>query len=293
MVTRFMCWPASAASCLPTAVEPVNETFLMIGVRDEVFGDFGRTAEDQVEHVARNAGVEEHADQFDAARRRVLGPLQDHRAAGAERGRDFSHRLIDREIPRREGRDRADRLLGHDLHNALGAARHDAAIGAPSLLGEPVDGVGAVHHLELGFDQRLALLQREDLGDGVGALAQKVGGLAHHLGAVIGRHGPPGLEAALGGLQRLVEVVPARDRQLADRLGGGGVEDRQGLAGRGGAPGAGDVERKGRVHRGLQAAGRSGRDQALRASKRRTLSRRAIAGRGGLRQCLWRKGSVS
>ena len=31
MVTRFMCAPARAASCLPTGVEPVNVTFLMIG----------------------------------------------------------------------------------------------------------------------------------------------------------------------------------------------------------------------------------------------------------------------
>ena len=31
MVTRFMCAPASAASCLPTGVEPVKVIFLMIG----------------------------------------------------------------------------------------------------------------------------------------------------------------------------------------------------------------------------------------------------------------------
>jgi len=31
MVTRFMCWPASIASCLPIAVEPVKEIFRMVG----------------------------------------------------------------------------------------------------------------------------------------------------------------------------------------------------------------------------------------------------------------------
>ena len=31
MVTRFMCWPAMAARCLPTGTEPVKEIFLMAG----------------------------------------------------------------------------------------------------------------------------------------------------------------------------------------------------------------------------------------------------------------------
>ena len=31
IVTRFMCAPASAASCLPTGVEPVKVTLRMIG----------------------------------------------------------------------------------------------------------------------------------------------------------------------------------------------------------------------------------------------------------------------
>ena len=31
MVARFMCWPASAASCLPTGVEPVKVTLRMTG----------------------------------------------------------------------------------------------------------------------------------------------------------------------------------------------------------------------------------------------------------------------
>ena len=31
MVTRFMCWPASAASCLPTGVEPVKVILRITG----------------------------------------------------------------------------------------------------------------------------------------------------------------------------------------------------------------------------------------------------------------------
>ncbi|MNT23845.1 hypothetical protein D3C72_1592860 [compost metagenome] len=31
MVAFFMCWPASAAKCLPTRVEPVNEILRMVG----------------------------------------------------------------------------------------------------------------------------------------------------------------------------------------------------------------------------------------------------------------------
>ncbi|KAG1243751.1 hypothetical protein G6F65_022210 [Rhizopus arrhizus] len=33
IVTRFMCAPASAASCLPTGTEPVNDTLRTIGER--------------------------------------------------------------------------------------------------------------------------------------------------------------------------------------------------------------------------------------------------------------------
>ena len=80
-------------------------------MRDQILGDLRRHAVDQIDHAGRHAGIDEGADQLRRRSRRFLRRLDDDRAAGGERGRDLAHRLVDREIPRREGRDRADRLL--------------------------------------------------------------------------------------------------------------------------------------------------------------------------------------
>ena len=248
IVTRFMCWPASEARCLPTGVEPVKVTLRITGWAmrySEISAGWPKT---RPIDVAGHAGVEEGAHELHAARRRVLGAFEDHRAAGAERARDLADRLVDREVPRREGGDRPDRLADDDLHHALGAARDDAAIGAPALLGEPVDGVGAAEHLHLGLGQGLPLLERHDPGDRLGALAQEVCRLAHDLVAVIDRGRLPGLEAALCRLERRIEILARRDRMRPDRLGGRRVEHRERPAPRGAAPGAADVKLYVRVH---------------------------------------------
>ena len=155
--------------------------------RDQVLGHIGRHAEHQIEHARRQAGVGEAFHQLDAAARRFFRGLDDERAAGGERAGDLADRRQRREIPRREGRDHADRLLQHELAHALLAARDDAAIGAAAFLGVPVDDVGAGQHLGARLDIDLALLLGLHLGDVIVALAHQIGGLAHDLGAVIGR----------------------------------------------------------------------------------------------------------
>ena len=133
IVTRFMCWPASAASCLPTTVEPVNEILRITGCGIRYARDLGRVAVDQADHARRHAGVDEGADQLGRRRRRLLRRLDDDRAAGGERRRELAHDLVDREVPGRERRDRPDRLLDDELVDALGARRDHAAVGAPRL----------------------------------------------------------------------------------------------------------------------------------------------------------------
>ena len=53
--TRFMCWPASAASCLPTARRAGEGDLADHRVRDEVAGDLGRVAVHQ-RRARRRAG---------------------------------------------------------------------------------------------------------------------------------------------------------------------------------------------------------------------------------------------
>ena len=156
---------------------------------------------------------------------------------------DFAHGLVDREVPRREAGDRPDRLLHDELMDAVGARRNDAAIGAAALLGEPVDDVAAGDGLPLRLDEGLALLERHDPADIVGAAAQNIRRLAHELVAVMRRDLAPGGEALGRRGQRAVEIGAVGMRQRADRLAGRGIENGLALALGALAPGAVDVER--------------------------------------------------
>jgi hypothetical protein len=100
-------------------------------------------------------------------------------------------------VPRREGGDDADRLRHHQLTRALDAPGHDAAVAAAALLRVPVDDVGRGDDLGPRLDVDLALLLHQDFRDRVVALAHEVGGLAHDLGAVVGRRRPPQRKAFL------------------------------------------------------------------------------------------------
>jgi hypothetical protein len=62
------------------------------------------------------------------------------------------------------------------------------------------------------------------------ALAQQVGGLAHDLGAVIGRGRPPHGEALFGGAERGVEIGGRGMGQMAEHLAGGRIDDILALA---------------------------------------------------------------
>jgi hypothetical protein len=86
------------------------------------------------------------------------------------------------------------------------------------------------------------------------ALAHELGGLAHDLGAVIGRGRPPQREALLGGRQRLVEIGLARMRQLRQRLLRRGIEHLLALAAAAVHPLAVDIERKIGIHEVLVAS---------------------------------------
>ena len=209
----------------------------------------GGDAVDEIDDAIRHAGVDEGADQLGRRGRRFLRRLDDHRAARGQRRAQLLDHLVDREIPRREGGDRADRLLDRHLVDAGRARRDQPAVGAAAFLGEPFDDVGRRHRFHLGFGQDLALLLRHDRRDLVGALADQLGGLAHHLGPIVGRYVAPGPETLFGGFQRRVEIRTVRVRNRADRLFGRRIDDVQGAAARGGAPLAVDIQLHIRVFR--------------------------------------------
>jgi len=199
-------------------------------MRNEIGRDFGRRAVDQVQRAVGQAGIDEGTHQFGRRGRRLFRPLDDNRAAGGKSSRQFAHRLVEREIPRREGSHRADRLLDYRLADAIKPRRHDAAIGTPRLLGEPVDDVGCGKGLHARFGDRLALLQRHQRGDMLVALAQDVGGLAHQFGAVKGRDAAPCFEPLRGSSQCFVEIVDAGMGERAKLAFRRRIDDRHGTA---------------------------------------------------------------
>jgi hypothetical protein len=137
----FMTSPAWAARSLPTGTEPVKATRRIRRRGDQVGGDLGRLAEDQVEDAGRDAGVGEAGDQLGGGARGLLGRLDDDRAAGGQRGGELAHRAAGREVPRHERGDRADRLAADGQHGA-GCGRDDPAVGAAGVLDVPAQGVG-------------------------------------------------------------------------------------------------------------------------------------------------------
>ena len=139
MVVRFMPSAASFISCLPTGIDPVNDTLRMIGeaIRcvDTSCGTpntmastpFGRPASMQrARHRQRRTGG-------------FLGGLEDAAAAGGQRRADLARRIAERKIPRRKRRHRSHRLLddGHAL--AGQALRQHAPVGAPAFFRVPVE----------------------------------------------------------------------------------------------------------------------------------------------------------
>ena len=211
-------------------------------MRNKVFGYFRGHAVHKPDDPGRHAGVGEAADEIGGRRRGFLGRLDDDRAAGGQRARQLAHDLVDREVPWREGGDWADRLLDHQLIDALRARRDDAPVGSLGLFREPIDDVGTGQHFTLRLRQRLALLQRQQFGDGVSPFAQQVRCLPHNFGPVEGRDPSPSPEPLVRGHQRAVEIHPFAMRDCADSFTGGGIDDRDGVAAGGRGPGAVDKQ---------------------------------------------------
>ena len=205
-------------------------------MRNQVTRNFRRAAVHQIDHARRYAGIGERAHQFRRRRGRFFGRFEYDRTAGGQRRRQLAYRLIDGEIPRRKGGHRADRFFHHQLVHAFGPRGYHAPVRATAFFGEPLDDVAARQHFELGFAHRLALFQRHQLGDFVGACTQNIRRLAHDFAALEGGNFAPDFVAFVRGFERTVKVGFFRVSNGADLGMCGGVDHGQGAAGGGGAP---------------------------------------------------------
>src|SRR5215470_9930234 len=217
-------------------------------LRQQMLGDLRGHAEHQIEHARGQPRVGEAAHRLDAGTRRFFRCLENERAARRQRAADFARRREHGKVPRREGGDDADRLRHHQLTRTLDPPGHDAAVAAAALLRVPVDDVGRGDHFGTRLDVDLALLLHQDFRDRVVALAHEVGGLAHDLGAIVGRRRSPQRKAFFRRFERLVEIGLAGMGQVRERLLGRRIEHVLALAAAAVHPLAVDIEREIGIH---------------------------------------------
>ena len=264
IVIRFICSPASAASCLPTAVEPVNEILRIdrCGMRYSEIS--AGTPIDKIDDAGRNAGIGEGADQFSRRGRRLFRRFDDDRAAGRQRRAELADDLIDRKIPWRECRDRADRLLEHQIGDVRRARRHDPAIGAAALLGEPIERVGGGERSSI-----LALLPAACPARASSSSRSAIEPLAQQIAAArcrtfarskadMSRQSAKPASAAANAASR--SAISARG-DLTDHLLGRGIDDIARAGARAGLPDAVDEEQNIQILRHARLSLRRGSPQ--------------------------------
>ena len=179
-------------------------------------------------------------------------------------------------------------------------------LGRPA--GEVAQVLGRERHVHaLGELDRLAVVERLELGQLVGVRLEGVGERQHRARALGGGDAAPAavLERLAGGADGAVDVLGAGVRHLGDRPAGGGVERleraarrRPRGARRRSAGGAARPRTRGRRRRGRPAGleavvmprnlgergGRAHRDSELDAAQRVELQPHAVAGLGGVRR---------
>ena len=146
--TRRTCSADCSISVRPTSVEPVNESLRVRGSCSS--GSI--TAPERLAVITFStppgqAGLLEDLRQREHRQRRLLGGLDDHRAAGGDRRGDLARAHRRGEVPRRHEHARPDRLAHRQDPALAGRVDHVAAVDAHGLLGEPAEELGRVGDL--------------------------------------------------------------------------------------------------------------------------------------------------
>ena len=166
--------------------------------------------------------------------RRLLRRLEHDGAAGRERRRELPGRHHQRRVPRNDLPDHADRLaqrIGVEIAGLRQADGLAGQLGGPA--GRVADHLAA--HGDVGMadiGDRLAVVERLELGQLVAVLLDQLGEPPHQLGAVAAAHAAPGpgLERRPGGRDRGIDVGGIALRHLRDDAAGSGIEGVEGLA---------------------------------------------------------------
>src|SRR6218665_2968026 len=227
IVMRFMWLPASAAICLPTGTEAVNETLRTMGeaMRDSDT-PLGTPPTTWSTPGGRPASWNRRA-MVPTALGESSGPLMMIVQPAATAAAILRMAWL---YGKFQGVNAAHTPIGsrrtHPPHPGRGGrgGGNEAAVNGAPLLRMPVAVVGAAHHLAHGLGQRFALVERDVAADLLGAGTTEFSNLAQDGAALHRRHGAPALEGALRGGKCAVEVGAAGVRQAAEPLTRGRVE---------------------------------------------------------------------
>jgi hypothetical protein len=179
------------------------------------------------EHARRHAGALRQLGQRERRQRRLLGRLDDHRAAGGQRRRDLARDHRDRKVPRRDRRAHADRLADDERALARVGARDRLAVGAARFFGKPLDEGGAVDDFAARLGERLALLGGHDARQVVGMLQHQVEPAQQHRVALLRALRAPRGRSALRSRDRGRGVDGAEVGRLRQLAPGRRVADRE------------------------------------------------------------------
>jgi hypothetical protein len=208
-----------------------------------------------VDEALGHARLLQKRHQRQHGQRRLRGGLDDHAAARGQRGRDLSRAHGGGVVPRRDQHGEARGLVLHHDARARGGGVGDQAVGAHGLFGEPAEELGGIGRLALRVRARLAVFQRDEMGEMVEPRGHQLPCAAQHLGAFARRPRGPVGHGAFGGIERRVGIRDVGGGDGGEHLLGGGVDDVEAVGAL--APFAVDIE-VGVVHappvRGLSAA---------------------------------------
>ncbi len=228
--------PAAWAISLPTSVEPVNATLSTSSCSASARAGVA-VAGDDVQDAVGDARLERQLAEAQRAQRRLLGRLEDDRAAGGQRRADLPGGHQQREVPRDDLADDADRLLervGVELGaRHVGQRRRDgraAQLRRPA--GHVPEQVGGERDVGGGGDGlRLAVVERVELGELVEVLGDQVAEAVDRAAALGRRHLRPRARPA-----RARAAWTARSTSSAlpcatvrQHLAGAGVDGLEGL----------------------------------------------------------------
>ncbi len=182
----------------------------------QLVADFACSTRHHIDRALREADFLAQRAPGQTRIRRLRGRLHHRRTAGRQRRANLARQHGGREVPRRDRGNHASRLLGHQDAPVSPGRRHDIAIGAARFFGKPQHVSGGRTHLALGFRQRLALFKRQQFGQRILIVHDRVMQLAQELGAIECGGLAVGQEGLVRGLDRALRLSPTGFRHGAD-----------------------------------------------------------------------------